>query len=211
MKYAVMSFDGEIDTIITTVEQIDPESIGKDSQGRSLLLPVKTQTIKTVDTELFTVSSPKYQVGQYEVVEHFDIDPVPDFEGILLRRIDERAEMERSRIVSAYPTMNIVYSEKLKEAQDYLGKEYRSGSNPAPSGKYLLLEAGVGSDGDNLDEVAMVVVTASKAFVIKAALIEKNRLWIKSKIRSAATLDKKKLAFDDFKWDLELDMDRSAV
>ena len=204
MKYAVLGPGRKVQTVMVSPTEIDKSSIGRDSDGNLMILPIVTQKLEDIDTDLYTISSPKYDVHADQVYESFDVSPVPNFEEVLLKRVDDKCEEARSKILTDSITMSTIYAEKKSEAKDYLAQGYKAGSNPAPEGQYPLMEASVGVDGDNLDEVSMTIITKSKDFIKIAAAIESQRLKVKKQIRNASDISSKKAVFDNVVWGSEI-------
>ena len=123
----------------------------------------------------------------------------------LKARVDEAAESERLKYITAGVGQSMTYTEKFKQAVDY-SKKYTAHANdpknePGPNeADYLLLKAGLGIDGKTLIEVAETVTYAYAIWQQIGAAIEATRLEGKAAIENAKTADDAQAVFASIKW-----------
>lgn len=123
----------------------------------------------------------------------------------LKARVDEAAESERLKYITAGVGQSMTYTEKFNQAVDY-SKKYTAHANdpknePEPNeADYLLLKAGLGIDGASLIEVAATVTYAYAIWQKIGAAIEATRLETKAAIENAKTTEDAQAVFASIKW-----------
>ena len=120
-------------------------------------------------------------------------------------RVDEAAESERLKYITAGVGQSMTYTEKFNQAVDYSKKyaahEQDPKNTPEPNeADYLLLKAGLGIDGSTLIEVAETVTYAYAIWQQIGAAIEATRLESKAAIENAKTAEEAQAVFDAIKW-----------
>ena len=123
----------------------------------------------------------------------------------LKARVDEAAENERLKYITAGVGQSMTYTEKFNQAVDY-SKKYTAHAidpknTPEPNeADYLLLKAGLGVDGTSLIEVAETVTYAYAIWQEIGAAIEATRLESKAAIDEAKIVDDAQAVVDAIKW-----------
>jgi len=128
-----------------------------------------------------------------------------DIKEALKVRVDEAAENERLKYITAGVGQSMTYTEKFNQAVDYSKKyaahEQDPKNAPEPNeADYLLLKAGLGIDGKTLIEVAETVTYAYAIWQKIGAAIEATRLGSKAAIENAKTAEEAQAVFDAIKW-----------
>lgn len=123
----------------------------------------------------------------------------------LKARVDEAAENERLKYITAGVGQSMTYTEKFNQAVDYSKKyaahEQDPKNAPEPNeADYLLLKAGLGIDGKTLIEVAETVTYAYAIWQKIGAAIEATRLESKAAIENAKTAEEAQAVFAAIKW-----------
>lgn len=108
--------------------------------------------------------------------------------------IDEAAEAERLKYITAGAGQAMTYQQKSDEAKRYL-----AASDP-DADDYPLLSAEVGVTAADLAGVAQVVNAAFAQWQVIGAAIEKTRLATKAAIDAAATAEEAQSAFEGASW-----------
>ena len=120
-------------------------------------------------------------------------------------RVDEAAENERLKYITAGVGQSMTYTEKFNQAVEY-SKKYAAHKQdpknaPEPNDNdYLLLKAGLGIDGSTLIEVAETVTYAYAIWQQIGAAIEATRLETKAAIENAKTEEEAQAVFTAIKW-----------
>ena len=130
---------------------------------------------------------------------------VVDTKEALKARVDEAAESERLKYITAGVGQSMTYTEKFNQAVDYSKKyaahEQDPKNAPEPNeADYLLLKAGLGIDGKTLIEVAETVTYAYAIWQQIGAAIEATRLEGKAAIENAKTTEDAQAVFASIKW-----------
>ena len=144
-----------------------------------------------------------------EVLASYGLQMFPptlrDIKDALKARVDEAAETERLKYITAGVGQSMTYTEKFNQAVDY-SKKYAAHANapkntPEPNeADYLLLKAGLGIDGSTLIEVAETVTYAYAIWQQIGAAIEATRLETKAAIENAKTTEDAQAVFTSIKW-----------
>lgn len=120
-----------------------------------------------------------------------DLDLVKD---TLKGRVDAAAEQARQLLVTPGSSQAMVYQSKADEAARALADR-----NPPP-GRYPLLDASVGIDGETITEVAKVVTRKATELAKPLADIERVRLTAKAAITAAPDVQTAMKVCASLKW-----------
>jgi len=128
-----------------------------------------------------------------------------DIKEALKVRVDEAAENERLKYITAGVGQSMTYTEKFNQAVDY-SKKYAAHTadpknvTPPDDNEYPLLQASIGIDGSSMIEVAETVTYAYAVWEKIGAAIEGIRLKAKAAIAEAKTEEAAQAVFASIKW-----------
>jgi len=130
------------------------------------------------------VGSPYFVVTDNEVVERADLEEIPlvEVKDRLFRQIDGEAEQCRLKYITAGAGQAMTYQRKFEQAERFI-----SDSAPVPQ-NYPLLAASVGIEGDDLYQVAQLVLNMSAMWEAVAGQIETARLGAKALVATSETI-----------------------
>ena len=112
----------------------------------------------------------------------------------LVKRLNDAAETQRQKYVTAGSVQSMVYQQKLTEA-----KTFATDRSPSAA-RYPLLSASVGTEARTLADVAALVTQAASQWIPIVAEIEKKRLSGKAAIVKALDVDSALQAFSSVTW-----------
>lgn len=135
-------------------------------------------------------------VGGFQIVDApVAVEPDPSdhldlaqWKALLVSEIDASAEIARLRYITGGSGQAMTYQQKAQEASQCLADSAPVAVN------YPLLSAEVGITAPTLVEVAQIVNTAYRSWVQVGAQIEALRLFAKSAVMAATTIDDAKAA-----------------
>lgn len=108
--------------------------------------------------------------------------------------IDREAERVRLAVITPGAGQAMVYQRKADEARSYL-----AASDPDPD-DYPILQASVGIEASTIGEVADLVMTREREWVVVSAAIEAVRLGAKAAVDLAETIEAANAAASDVVW-----------
>lgn len=115
-------------------------------------------------------------------------DRLSEIKAALCLEVDNEAERERLRYITAGAGQAMVYQRKGEEARRFVAWRADHSEPAAPdAGTFPILEASIGVEGASLDDVASLVIATEDAWVAVAARIERARLSGKAAIDAAMT------------------------
>lgn len=133
--------------------------------------------------------------GDYELVEAPPVEPTaPDLESTrasALSTVDSQAEQQRLIHITPGVGQSMTYARKVEEAKAFLVD---------PEGDYPMLSASVGIDGDNMEQVAQIVLNLDYQWSLIGAHIESVRLAAKAEINAATTVEEIEAILANVNW-----------
>ena len=128
-----------------------------------------------------------------------------DIKDALKARVDEAAENERLKYITAGVGQSMTYQTKFEQAVDYSKKYAAHTADPKnvttpDENEYPLLRASIGIDGSSMIEVAETVTYAFALWEKIGAAIEGIRLKAKAAIADAKTEEAAQAVFASIKW-----------
>lgn len=113
----------------------------------------------------------------------------------LCARVDQEAEDQRARYITAGSGQAMTYQAKAEEA-----RRFEAEASSPDGANYPLLSAEVGITAPTLSEVAASVLAANAAWLVAGAVIEAKRLGAKKEITAAVDADSAREAFAQVEW-----------
>ncbi|WP_417436615.1 hypothetical protein [Hoeflea sp.] len=132
--------------------------------------------------------------GEFSAPPAPPTEPLADIKFRLKSLVDQAAESERLKYITAGAGQAMTYQQKTAEARAFLDDV-----SPVP-GDYPLLSAEVGITAATIADVANTVLAAFEQWQVIGAAIEAARLGTKMAINAADTAAAAQAAFDAVAW-----------
>lgn len=164
-----------------TQQVSDTSRVGKKGtpmHWQAFGIDLPTKTVPVEEGEAITTAPP------------LTIDEVRNLSVIF---IDGEAEKQRLAYITPGVGQSMTYARKLEEAKAYISD---------PSGDFPMMSASIGVDGDDLDQIAQVILNLDYQWTVIGGYIETVRLSAKHYVNTANTIEEIQSIIDSLNWNV---------